>query len=68
METIQEKAKVIEECIKQEFDIELTWSEFVALKFYVKCFSGKEKLGIDSMQDSENQFMGDYFGLDTVEL
>jgi hypothetical protein len=56
--------------IREDFGIELTWSEKVGLKIYTESFWNARSNGLtDSpQQDAEYYFMLDYFGLDWIDL
>lgn len=66
-ETLGLYCKVVED----EFGIELTWSERLALKHYMESFSTKAVENSEAMQpymEGLHWFLIDHFGLDRCEL
>lgn len=69
----KEISKLTNTCIEliSQLGIELTWSEKVAMRYYVRCFQDLEDKGFLKSHvhsDALHLFLIDYFGLDDIEL
>ena len=58
--------KAIHETIRQNYGIELNWSEKWALRYYIHCF--RERGDSFSMAEGIEWFMNDFFGLNHRRL
>lgn len=67
----QERLNIYCRNIRKDFGIDLTWSEKIALKYYINSFNDwmmKENQPVVRDLEGVVRFMKDYFGLDSYEL
>tara|TARA_Y100000310_G_C20188570_1_gene581458 strand:- start:57 stop:422 length:366 start_codon:yes stop_codon:yes gene_type:complete len=68
--------RVYYECIKEDYGIDLTWSEKVALSHYVSSYQSQWRNEVDELGEATfipyvegiHRFMKDYFDLEAYEL